>query len=407
MRYTKNGEAMTPWSGEFTNRRQEAAFRRSVRDTTAGLLRAAMLTAALLFLVLGVADFPRLGPTDSFFQLLGLRLLAAAGCLLTWWAVRRNPDLTFRFAPLNPVIWLGCTVLILIVPLGPDTLSTHAPSAAVAVMALYLFVPNRVPWMVAASLYLTLGFLATTALWVSTPPSVVLVQSLVLGFANVVGFLSARRLARLQRRQYASLLDERAYCRRLQGEIRERARLEQRLRHMAGTDELTGLDNRRRFFERAEHALHRTQRHGSPMTLCMIDLDHFKTINDRYGHAVGDRVLVQVAGQCRRHIRDIDIIGRIGGEEFVIAFPDTDLGKALDINERLRRCIEATPTLELDVHEPLSVTIGIACIEPGETTLTPALHRADAALYRGKALGRNRVMVHGVEDEPRLVVVDG
>lgn len=407
MRRAREEGELTPWSGEFTNPRQEAAFRQSVRDTTAGLLRAAMLAAALMFVLLGLADYPRLGPSDSFFQLLGLRLLVAAGCLLTWWSVRRHPDRVFRFAPLNPVIWLGCTVIILVIPLGPDSLSTHAPSAAVAVMALYLFVPNRIPWMVAASLYLTLGFLATTAFWAQAPSSVILTQSLVLGFANVVGFLTARRLARLQRQQNASLLDERAYCQRLQGEIRARAQLEQRLRHMAGTDELTGLDNRRRFFERAHRALRRCRRQDSPMALCMVDLDHFKAINDRYGHAVGDRVLVQVAGQCRRHIRDIDIIGRVGGEEFVIALPDTELTKAQEITERLRRCIEALPHPDPQADERLSVTIGIARVEAGEATLTPALRRADEALYRGKSGGRNVVVVDGVANVPRLAVVDG
>ncbi|ATJ82310.1 GGDEF domain-containing protein [Halomonas beimenensis] len=398
---------LTPWSGEFKDRLQERHFRQSVRDDTAELLRTAMLVGALMFLLLGLADHALLGPSASFWQLLGLRLLVSAGCLLTWWAVRRDPDLTFRFLPLNPVIWLGCTVIILIVPLRPETIGTHAPATAVAVMALYLFVPNRIPWMVAANLYLTLGFLTAMTVWAGVPGSVILIQGIVLGFANTVGWLTARRLARLRRQQYASLLDERAFCQRLQGEIQERKRLEERLRHMAGTDELTGLDNRRRFFERADRALRRARRHGSPMTLCMIDLDHFKTINDRYGHATGDRVLVQVASQCRTHIRDIDLIGRFGGEEFVVALPDADLGQALEITERLRRRIEGLPHPDPAAGDRLTVTIGISRVEADEDALGPALKRADEALYRGKAIGRNVVMVAGHDEGPHLSVVDG
>lgn len=407
MERTPKEMALTSWSGEFRDRQLETRFRHSIRDDAAKLLKTAMLVSAMMFALLALTDYTLLGTSASFFQLLGLRLLVAGACLATGWAIHRHPDLTFRFLPLNPVLWLGCTVIILMVPLRPDTLGIYAPSIAVAVMALYLFVPNRIPWMVAANLYLALGFLAAMRAWAPLPDSVVLIQALALGFANAVGLLSALRLARLQRQQYASLLDERAYTHKLKVEIRERRRLEARLRQMAGTDELTGLDNRRRFHERAERALRRARRQGTPLTLCMIDLDHFKTINDRYGHMVGDQVLAQVAGQCRAHIRDIDLIGRFGGEEFVVALPDADLAQALEITERLRGHIECLSHPDPTSDEHLTVTIGIARVEADEDTLDPALKRADEALYRGKSKGRNVVMVAGRDDGPRLSLVDG
>lgn len=390
---TATRHALTPWGGEFREAGLEAGFRDAIRDDAADLLRTAMLVAAALFVLLGIADLALLGVSPSFMVLLGLRLLVAAGCLLTWWTIRRRPGRVFAFSPLNPVIWLGCTVIILMVPLRPDTIGLHAPAAGVTVMALYLFVPNRIPWMIAANLYLTLGFLAALALWARVPGSVILSQLVILGFVNLVGLLTARRLARLQRQQYASLLDERAFNRQLQAEIRERRRLEQRLRHLAGTDELTGLDNRRRFFERADRALRRSRRSGGPLTLCMIDLDHFKRLNDRHGHDAGDSVLALVAQRCRDHLREIDIIGRLGGEEFVLALPDTDLDQAREIAERLRGCIAELPHPARRDGERLSATLGLARVRPGEETLAPALKRADTALYRGKAGGRNRVVI--------------
>nr|WP_246404124.1 GGDEF domain-containing protein [Halomonas stenophila] len=176
---------------------------------------------------------------------------------------------------------------------------------------------------------------------------------------------------------------------------------------MAGTDELTGLDNRRRFFERADQELRRALRHGSPLSFCMVDIDRFKAINDQHGHSVGDLVLTQVATRLREYLRGVDFIGRFGGEEFVIALPGADLAAAREVAERLRGCIAELPHPDPGIPRRLSVTIGIARLAPGETTLAPVLKRADQALYRGKARGRNTVVLADEREEPGLAAVDG
>src|SRR5690606_22034017 len=142
--------------------------------------------------------------------------------------------------------------------------------------------------------------------------------------------------------------------------IAARSMLEAELRLLAQTDDLTGLNNRRWFLELAEQALRQARRTATPLSVLMIDMDHFKSINDSLGHSVGDLVLMHVSAQCREELRETDIIGRFGGEEFVIALPDADASDARAIAERLRVRIEK---MQLDGNLAalrLTVTVGIA-----------------------------------------------
>ncbi len=165
---------------------------------------------------------------------------------------------------------------------------------------------------------------------------------------------------------------------------------QERLRQLATTDGLTGLANRRRFLEALEHEVQRHRRYGTPLALISIDVDRFKRVNDTWGHAVGDEVLCGLAAICRAEVRDVDTVGRIGGEEFAVLLPDTTPEEAMAVAERLRVAVQAAPLLT--AAGPLSVTLslGVAASPPcdGADTL---LREADRALYQAKAGGRNRV----------------
>lgn len=166
----------------------------------------------------------------------------------------------------------------------------------------------------------------------------------------------------------------------------ERARAE--LLRLSTTDALTGLCNRRSLLERAEQEISRAQRHGAPLSMLVLDMDHFKEINDRQGHAEGDRVLVRLADCLRGELRASDPAGRLGGEEFAVVLPDSPLDGALQVAERIRRCVE-TPR---EARPPCAtVSIGVAELLPGES-LDDLLRRADRALYEAKATGRNRIV---------------
>jgi diguanylate cyclase (GGDEF)-like protein len=156
----------------------------------------------------------------------------------------------------------------------------------------------------------------------------------------------------------------------------------------AQTDELTGLKNRRAFFEHA-HLLHsHCKRNQLPLCALMMDMDHFKQINDTHGHQVGDQVLRQIAGVINATFRKSDVHGRLGGEEFAVLLPDTSLEVARAMAEAF---IQTIATLKQQPVERLTASLGIACTVSGDNDLHHLMNKADQALYRAKALGRNQV----------------
>jgi len=161
---------------------------------------------------------------------------------------------------------------------------------------------------------------------------------------------------------------------------------------LATIDSLTGLVNRRAFFERTDSARMLASRQRHPIALMMLDLDHFKRINDRYGHAAGDEALRVFAGAAQQALREPDIMGRLGGEEFAVVLPGTDLAGAVQAAERLRLAVSASLLPLCDVDYTMSVSIGVVAIDPDEH-INAALARADHALYVAKSAGRNRVEV--------------
>jgi diguanylate cyclase (GGDEF)-like protein len=159
---------------------------------------------------------------------------------------------------------------------------------------------------------------------------------------------------------------------------------------LATVDSLTGMLNRRAFFERADSARQLALRLRKPIALLMLDIDHFKLLNDNYGHACGDEALKGFADTARGVLRDHDLIGRLGGEEFALALPGTTLDGALEAAERLRLAVLEAPLLGCAPAYRMTISIGVVMIDTFEE-LTAALARADHALYAAKTGGRNRV----------------
>jgi two-component system, cell cycle response regulator len=164
--------------------------------------------------------------------------------------------------------------------------------------------------------------------------------------------------------------------------------LSEETRRLANNDGLTGLQNRRRTAERLEVEIARARRYGTPLAVALCDVDHFKQVNDRFGHNMGDDVLVQVGQALQHTLREVDLVGRWGGEEFLVLLPDTDVAGAQIVGERLRAGIEALPPFE-DGPERVTCSVGVACFESSDST-AGFVDRADQALYRAKKSGRNR-----------------
>jgi diguanylate cyclase (GGDEF)-like protein len=176
------------------------------------------------------------------------------------------------------------------------------------------------------------------------------------------------------------------------GLIRKLADARATLNQMAMTDQLTGLANRHALFERLDEEYERQKRSGQPLSVAMIDVDHFKLVNDSYGHATGDTVLQQIAFHIRSGVRKYDVATRFGGEEFLVLLPNCDLINTQQTAERIRKAIEEQVHAGSgDGQRGITVSMGVASLRPGEDK-EALIHRADTALYRAKADGRNRVV---------------
>ncbi|HEY3431338.1 MAG TPA: diguanylate cyclase [Rhodocyclaceae bacterium] len=177
-------------------------------------------------------------------------------------------------------------------------------------------------------------------------------------------------------------------------DITERKEMEQELARLATTDTLTGVANRRRFIDQAEIELRRFHRFNTPVALLMLDLDHFKQVNDTYGHAAGDAVLCHLSRLAETRLRGSDLFGRLGGEEFSILLPGTDLEGAADFAEQFRQCVASSPANTTSGDIPFSLSIGVSIFMPEDSSVESVFARADEALYRAKNTGRNRVEIH-------------
>ena len=177
-------------------------------------------------------------------------------------------------------------------------------------------------------------------------------------------------------------------------DISENKKTEEELLRLAATDPLTGAFNRREFTSLAERDALRAQRYNRPLSILMFDLDHFKRLNDTYGHAAGDKALQRFTTLCCNALRTVDVFGRWGGEEFVALLPETDAEGAAVIAERLRKMVSES-AFEFGGHKiGFTVSIGVAQYRDNETSVEGPLARADQAIYDAKKAGRNRIAVY-------------
>jgi diguanylate cyclase (GGDEF)-like protein/PAS domain S-box-containing protein len=182
------------------------------------------------------------------------------------------------------------------------------------------------------------------------------------------------------------------YYAAIERDLTEYKKLQAHLENMATIDSLTGLANRQAFMQRAKNEFNRARRYARPLTVVMIDIDHFKAINDQYGHAAGDDVLRQAADICQSSLRGSDFMGRVGGEEFVLLLPDTPPTNAYYVAERMRTHLCET-SIELENGTRLNITasFGVASMNEDDSDFDALLERADEAMYHAKHDGRNQV----------------
>jgi len=223
---------------------------------------------------------------------------------------------------------------------------------------------------------------------VITPAGDVLVVPLLSREAEVAGLIALERTGRYREedaRAAAAFLQPAAVA-------IDNARLFTEVKRLATTDALTGISNRRHFLLLGERLFETARRYGQPLSALMLDVDHFKRVNDRYGHAVGDEVLRALALRCRESLRSADLLGRYGGEEFAMLLPMTQAEPAESLlAERIRRAIAHEPFATGAGPVSITASIGMATLSPALSSLEELLVRADASLYDAKAAGRDQV----------------
>lgn len=210
---------------------------------------------------------------------------------------------------------------------------------------------------------------------------------------RIVLVREAEDLVHQTQEMYRQLTDTQQQLTAARSQMEQLAEELQQTRADSLTDPLTGVPNRRSFMEQLEREMARSLRHQLPLSLIMLDLDHFKKINDTYGHIVGDKVLIITAGEVKRLIRQSDLLARYGGEEFILMLPETDLEEARQVAEKIRTGLDI---LRLRTHQfTISVTasLGVARWDPERHDADQWINVADQALYQAKQGGRNQVVV--------------
>jgi len=177
-------------------------------------------------------------------------------------------------------------------------------------------------------------------------------------------------------------------------DVTERRRFQEKLELLATSDELTGAINRRHFVEQANKETKRAQRYNLPLTFSLIDIDHFKHVNDTYGHQGGDQVLKELAQVFKANLRETDIFARLGGDEFVVLLPQTNHQEARELIERIREIFDTSPLELAGQRFCITISCGIASLTGSNDCAEAVLGRADQALYASKHAGRNKVTVH-------------
>lgn len=181
-------------------------------------------------------------------------------------------------------------------------------------------------------------------------------------------------------------------------DITEVKRLQNMLEHQAYYDELTQIYNRRAFLQQCEIDYHQSRENAHPFSVLIMDVDHFKTVNDRYGHHIGDRLLEHIVNICKTHLTHEEIFARYGGEEFVFSIRNCTTLKAAELADTIRGYVEKTPLITSEGEISVTISLGIAeAVNTLEETVSSLLNKADKALYQAKAAGRNRVIVYTEE----------
>ncbi|ERJ17764.1 Putative diguanylate cyclase GGDEF domain protein [Salinisphaera shabanensis E1L3A] len=374
------------WRVEFSDGDTERRYRRHIEGPVANYVSRMLVVWGVLWLLFGLSDYYQFGFSLTLYGVWAARLILFCGLLASAALVRQRPWLATSGLVMTPAALVGMTSLFALYFISAeDNIRWLAAVNMVLILELFVLFPNRTVYSLGIALYTAVGTWVSVQLNIgeTTPIRMILLAAFLL-IPAVSGWFAAQRFETTRRREFMALELARA-------EIERRAALEAKLLEQAQTDPLTGAFNRRAYAGAAQREMCRARVSGQPLSFVMLDLDHFKRVNDTFGHATGDAALVSTANLCREVLRESDIFGRLGGEEFILIMPGTDQYQARAIAETIRTRLAGSDLVSGSHCVRLTATLAVTQFDASDEDLDDVLRRADAALYEGKNAGRDRV----------------
>jgi diguanylate cyclase len=330
--------------------------------------------------IFATVDYQLFGFSAVLVGLYITRILYVGATALLWYNLKRLEN--ENHVDQHIFNWTFITlVLILIVNASrSSSFYYNVPIDVVVVLSIYMIIPNKLSFRLIPALILSIGEIGLLIFFRGgVNPAGIRSNITTFFIANLIGFVTSTRLYSYRRKQF---------------ELQEESRLARlEIERIALTDALTGIPNRRRFLEAHQQEFLRYQRNKHPFCVLYLDIDYFKKINDTFGHAAGDKMLVEFGVLLTTQIRQVDLVGRLGGEEFAVLLIETEHQAALEVAERIRTRFQNLIISNNGVEFNTTVSIGLTAVRVDDDSFETSLHRADQALYLAKNAGRNNVQL--------------
>ncbi|WP_300671911.1 diguanylate cyclase [Desulfoluna sp.] len=357
---------------EFKNAKLEKQFKDYQWPYLQERLRFIYLITATVYLLAGFGDYYDLGPGLKFTLILSARafagLVGIAAIGLLYFNRKASPMHSMALTTYMSIVMI--TEILELVMKAPLAGTLNITATSFIVFAYYLFSPPSLIAPLIGGLGGSVLYLCAGVFMTQTPFSSMITTILCFCLANISGIYFYFHMETSRRREFSAIA---------------------KLKALVETDELTLALSRRKIEEMGDFLMKSAKRFHTPLTALMVDIDHFKQVNDRFGHPAGDRVLVELVHRCKRRLREVDGLGRVGGEEFLIFLPQCNLSQALIAAERLRKTICDTPFQTENEKMQVTISIGAAELNDHHQELSCLVRDADLQLYQAKEKGRNRV----------------